>query len=101
MKGYQGKYLDVDLSAHSIQEKPLNMEDAKLFIGGRGLATKMLMDNMDPSVDPLSEDNVLIMMTGPMTGTGAPSVSRYMVVTKSPLTGLVASSNSGGFFPTS
>jgi aldehyde:ferredoxin oxidoreductase len=63
------------------------------------LATKMLFEMMDPTVEPLNQDNPLIMMTGPLTGTGAPSACRYMVVTKSPLTGLVASSNSGGFFP--
>jgi aldehyde:ferredoxin oxidoreductase len=99
MKGYQGRILVVDLSDGKIEEQPLNMADARHYIGGRGLATKILCDMIDPLVDPLGPENVLIMMTGPLTATGAPSACRYMVVTKSPLTGLVASSNSGGFFP--
>ncbi|MBW2120612.1 MAG: aldehyde ferredoxin oxidoreductase family protein [Deltaproteobacteria bacterium] len=99
MKGYQGKCLVVDLSRGTVKESPLNMEDARRFVGGRGLATKMLFDMIDPRVEPLGPENVLIMMTGPLTASGAPSACRYMVVTKSPLTGLVASSNSGGFFP--
>lgn len=99
MKGYQGQYLVVDLSHGIIEESPLNMEDARQYIGGRGLATKMLCDMVDPTVEPLSPENILIMMTGPLTASGAPSACRYMVVTKSPLTGLIASSNSGGFLP--
>jgi aldehyde:ferredoxin oxidoreductase len=99
MKGYQGKTLVVDLSGRTVDENPLDMEDAKQYLGGRGLATKMLSELIEPTVDPLSPKNILIMMTGPLTATSAPSACRYMVVTKSPLTGLVASSNSGGFFP--
>jgi len=74
------------------------MDLAKAYIGGRGLATKLFCDEVDPTVDPLCADNKLLMATGPLTGTSAPTGGRYMVVTKSPLTGAIASSNSGGFF---
>jgi aldehyde:ferredoxin oxidoreductase len=74
------------------------MDLARLFIGGRGLASKILFDEIDPKVDPLSEGNKLIFATGPLTGTNAPTGGRYMVITKGPLTGTIASSNSGGFF---
>ena len=68
------------------------------FIGGRGLGSYYLYKLVDPKVDPLSPENVLIFATGPLTGTSAPTGGRYMVICKSPLTGLIACSNSGGFF---
>lgn len=64
----------------------------------RGLATKYLVSEIDPRVDPLSPDNKMIMATGPLTGTMASTGGRYTVVTKGPLTGAIACSNSGGFF---
>ena len=78
--------------------EPLNMEWARDFLGERGLATKYLMENMDPSADPLGPDNVLIFATGPLSGTMASTSGRYAVVTKGPLTGAIACSNSGGKF---
>ena len=73
---------------------------AKDFLGGRGWAIKYLYDEMDPAADPLSAENILIFATGPLTGTPAPTGNRYMVITKSPLTGSISNSNSGGDFPT-
>jgi aldehyde:ferredoxin oxidoreductase len=75
-------------------------EEARKYIGGRGLAIKYLMEGMDPKADPLSPENLLIMATGPLTSTPAPTGNRYMVVCKSPLTGALANSNAGGTFPT-
>ena len=99
MHGWCGKILRVDLTGGAIKETPLDFQTAKDFIGGRGLGTKILLDQMDPACDPLGEQNVLAMATGPLTGTAAPTGARYMVVTKSPLTGAITCSNSGGFFP--
>ena len=65
------------------------------YIGGRGLADRYLYEEMDPTVDPLSPENVLIFATGPLTGTCAPCGSRYMVVTKGALTNCITTSNSG------
>ena len=67
-------------------------------MGERGLATKYLWENMDPAADPMGPDNVLIFATGPLTGTMASTSGRYAVVTKGPLTGAIACSNSGGKF---
>lgn len=98
MNGWTGKFLRVDLSNERFEVEDLDQDLAKDYIGGRGLGSKMLYDEIDPAVDPLSPDNKLIFATGPLTGTGAIAGSRYMVVTKSPLTGCIASSNSGGYF---
>lgn len=95
---YQKKILRVNLSSKKITTEDLPMDLAKQYIGGRGLASKILYDEIDPSIDALSPENKLIFSTGPLTGTNAPTGGRYMVITKGPLTGTIASSNSGGFF---
>ncbi len=91
------KVLRINLTAGVCQEEPLNMEWAMQYLGQRGLATKYLTDEIDPKCDALGPDNKLIMTTGPLTGTNASTAGRYSVVTKSPLTGCVACSNSGGY----
>jgi aldehyde:ferredoxin oxidoreductase len=73
------------------------MDWAMQYLGQRGLASKYLSEEIDPKVDALSPDNKFIMVTGPLTGTMASTGGRYSVVTKSPLTGTIACSNSGGF----
>jgi len=98
MNGWIGKILRVDLSNSSYAVEDLDPDLAKDYIGGRGLATKIFFDEVDPAVDAFSPDNKLIFATGPLTGTGVIASSRYMVVTKSPLTGCIACSNSGGYF---
>lgn len=97
--GYMGKLLRVNLETGKSEFESLDMARAKAFIGGRGLGMSYLLDEVDPECDPLGPKNKLIMMTGPLTGTVAPTGARYMVVTKSPLTGAVTCSNSGGQFP--
>ena len=91
------KILRVDLSNGTCIAEALNMAWADEYLGQRGLATKYLVEEIDPKCDPLGADNKLIMATGPLTGTMASTGGRYSVITKSPLTGLVACSNSGGF----
>ena len=97
--GYMGKILRVDLEKGKTEIEPLDGDRTKAFIGGRGLGISYLLEEVNPECDPLSPENRLIMMTGPLTGTGAPTGSRYMVMTKSPLTGALTCSNSGGQFP--
>ena len=97
--GWNGKLLRVNLSKQTCVVEDLNLAWAASYIGGRGLATKYLSEEVDPRVDPLSADNKLILATGPLTGSYGAANGRYMAVTKSPLTGTVASSNSGGYFP--
>ncbi len=100
MYGWHGRLLRVNLTTGDIREETIPEEEARRFIGGRGLAIKYLMEGMDPRADPLSPENLLVMATGPLTSTPAPTGNRYMVVCKSPLTGALANSNSGGVFPT-
>ena len=98
MYGWTGVILRVNLSTGAITREPLPTEDAKNFIGARGLGTKLYMDLAKPGVEPLSDENPLIFVTGPLTGTLATSGGRYNVVTRGPLTGTIAASNSGGYF---
>jgi aldehyde:ferredoxin oxidoreductase len=91
------KLLRVDLTEGTIDSEPLNMEWAQQYLGQRGLATRYLVEEIDPRCDALGPDNKMIMATGPLTGTAASTGGRYSVITKSPLTGTVACSNSGGF----
>jgi aldehyde:ferredoxin oxidoreductase len=95
---WAGKILRVNLTAGTVKSEPLNMEWARAYIGSRGLASKYLISEIDPKVDPLASENKLIWSTGPLTGTMASTGGRYTVVTKGPLTGAIACSNSGGYF---
>ncbi|MDJ0607790.1 MAG: aldehyde ferredoxin oxidoreductase family protein [Kiloniellales bacterium] len=92
------KLLRVNLTKGTCTSEPLNMEWAHKYLGQRGLATKYLVEEVDPKVDPLAPENKMIMTTGPLTGTCASTAGRYSVVTKGALTGAIACSNSGGFF---
>ncbi|GIK39077.1 MAG: aldehyde ferredoxin oxidoreductase [Chloroflexota bacterium] len=96
--GYAGKILRVNLTERQVTTEPLDLKLAEDFVGGRGLSSRLLYEELDPASDALGPDNQLIFGTGPLTGTGAPAASRYVVVCKSPLTGTIACSNSGGFF---
>ena len=91
------KILRVNLSKGTCTPEDLNMEWAKDYLGQRGLASKYLSEEVDPACDALGPENKLIMATGPLTGTMASTAGRYSVITKSPLTGAIACSNSGGF----
>ncbi|MBN3399408.1 aldehyde ferredoxin oxidoreductase [Clostridium botulinum] len=96
MYGYNGKILRIDLTNRNCTLEPLDEEKAKKFIGARGLGVKTLLEEIDPKIDPLSIENKLVIVTGPITGAPMPTSGRYMVVTKAPLTGTIAISNSGG-----
>ncbi|MBI4767055.1 MAG: aldehyde ferredoxin oxidoreductase family protein [Deltaproteobacteria bacterium] len=98
MFGFMGKILRVDLTAGKVWDEPIPVDLARQFLGGAGLATRYLYDEVPPGTDPLGPDNRLIFMAGPLTGTTSPSASRYSVVTKSPLTGIWGQANSGGSF---
>ncbi len=98
MSGYCGKLLRIDLGKGQISTEETDLELARKFVGGRGLGTYFLSREVDPNVDPLSPENKLILATGPLTGAPAPAPGRYMAVTKSPLSGTVAASNSGGYW---
>ena len=94
--GWTGRVLRVDLGRGRCEGEALNQDWAEQFLGQRGLASKYLMELMDPAVDSLAPGNVLIFATGPLTGTMAPTAGRYSVITKGALTNAIACSNSGG-----
>jgi aldehyde:ferredoxin oxidoreductase len=96
--GWTRNVLRVNLTAGTCVAEPLNMDWAQDYLGCRGLATKYYTSEVDPKVDPLSPQNKMLMVTGPLTGTMASTGGRYSVVTKGPLTGAIACSNSGGYF---
>ena len=96
--GYTGKVLRVDLTNEKISTEPLNRNWAKLHIGGKGLGARYLFEETKPGVNPLSPENILMIWTGPLVGTSVPLTSRYVVITKSPLTGTFLDSYAGGYF---
>ncbi|MCK5923071.1 MAG: aldehyde ferredoxin oxidoreductase, partial [Methylococcales bacterium] len=100
MNGWYNRILRIDLTNETTSIETVDPQFAKDYIGGRGWAIKYLRDGMDAKTDALSPENILIFATGPLTGSPAPTGNRYMVVTKSPLTGVLTNSNSGGDFPT-
>ena len=82
-----------------VRNEPLKLEWAEKFIGGKGLGIRYLFDLLPAHVDPFSPDNVIILMTGPLTGTIASTMSRMANITKSPLSETLSDSHSGGYFP--
>ena len=94
--GYANHVARVDLSSGSVAYEGINEEDARLYIGARGLGVKYVYDN-DPATDPNSPDNLLGLVNGPLTGTEATMSGRLAFVTKSPLTGTVVDSHMGGW----
>ncbi|MFN2199011.1 MAG: aldehyde ferredoxin oxidoreductase family protein [Anaerolineales bacterium] len=94
--GYANRVAHVDLTSGEVEYKPIPTEWAMKYIGGRGLGVKYVFEN-GPDVDPLSPENILCFMNGPLTGTAANMSGRMAVVTKSPLTGTVTDSHHGGW----
>ncbi len=95
---WAGKILRVNLTTGTVTSEPTNMDWAHAYLGSRGLGSKYLVEEVSPKVDPLSPENKIIWATGPLTGTMASTGGRYTVITKSPLTGAIACSNSGGYW---
>ncbi len=98
--GWMGRVLAIDLTTRSAQEYPWSDEDRRTWLGGKTMAARILAEVLPVDADPLGPDNVVVVATGPLTGTGAPSSARFDISALSPLTGLVASSNCGGPFGT-
>jgi aldehyde:ferredoxin oxidoreductase len=96
MGGYANRIAHVDLSTSEVVYQPLPEEWALKYVGGRGLGVRYVFEN-GPEVDPLSPENILCFMIGPLTGTAANMSGRLAVITKSPLTGTVTDSHQGGW----
>jgi len=95
MYGYWGKILRVDLTKEKSSVQLVNEGFFKKYLGGAGVGTKLLFDSMDPNVDPLSPDNVIIFSVGPFQGTTIPGSGRWVIVSRSPLTGIYTDSCAG------
>jgi aldehyde:ferredoxin oxidoreductase len=98
VNGFFGKILWIDLSEDSFKEEVLPEEIYRQYLGGYGLAAKLIYENMPAKADPLGRDALLGFFPGLLTGTVAPFSGRYMVTGKSPLTGTWGDANSGGYF---
>ena len=96
--GYTGKILRVNLSKKAVCRDEFSESDAKKYLGGRGLAAKILFDELRPRIDPLGPENKLVYAAGPFAATGFPLNSRWVVAAKSPLTGIWGESTCGGTF---
>jgi aldehyde:ferredoxin oxidoreductase len=92
------KLLRVNLSEKSTSIEDIDEDDLRKYVGGSGLAAKILWDETNHDTDPLGAENVLVFSVGPLTGTPVPSSSRYTVAAKSPLTGIFGEASSGGSF---
>ena len=86
MKGVHGKLLEVDLTHGTTRELPIPEEHFRRYLGGRGLGARLLYDMLPAETDPMSPDNLLIFLTGPLTGSMATGSSKFVVITKSPVT---------------
>ena len=93
--GYAGKILEINLSDKTIEKIPLDPQLAADFIGGIGISTKLLYDHIEPGIDPLSPGNVIIVGSGALGGTLAPTSARAEIVSKSPLSGFIGWANTG------
>jgi aldehyde:ferredoxin oxidoreductase len=88
----------VSLSNQTTKIQPLDSTDFRRFLGGRGLGVKLVYDHVSPETSPTSPQNLLVFAVGPLTATSAPTAGRFVVITKSPLTGTIFDSHAGGFF---
>ncbi len=96
--GFWGKVLDVDLKTRQIREKQVPEEDYREYLGGSGLAAKILYEELNPKVDPLAPENPLIFMTGLLTGTMVPCACRTVACARSPLSDIWNESTAGGYW---
>ena len=100
MAGWWGKALRVDLSKGEVLVEPLESYFLRKFLGGSGFGVKWLYEYLKPRIDPLSPNNIIVLATGPLTGSRVYGTSRAAITSKSPLTMTVFDSTCGGLFPT-
>ncbi|WP_457551943.1 aldehyde ferredoxin oxidoreductase family protein [Desulfobacula sp.] len=98
IKGPLNRVLEIDLSLKTFSEVLISRQERQLYLGGKGLGLKLLYDRLQPGIDPLGENNLIIIMTGVLAGTTAPCSGRFHAIFKSPLTGIIGSSSCGGSF---
>ena len=96
-KGYAGYYLDIDLTRGVIHKREMEKEWARLYLGGSGISSKILWERTNAKTEPLSPENVVVVGTGPLTGSMFSPSGRMMFAARGPLTGVWAESHVGGF----
>ncbi|OGR11835.1 MAG: aldehyde ferredoxin oxidoreductase [Desulfobacula sp. GWF2_41_7] len=96
--GILNRVIEIDLSSKTVSTISISMDQRRLFLGGKGLGLKLMYDRLKPGIDPFGEENIIIIMTGVLTGTSAPCSGRFHAVFKSPLTHIIGSSSCGGSF---
>ncbi|MEM2429664.1 MAG: aldehyde ferredoxin oxidoreductase N-terminal domain-containing protein, partial [Nitrososphaerales archaeon] len=94
--GYRGRILRVDLSKNKITIQEFDKAFSRLYLGGNGFSIKIILDELNPLIDPFAPENILTFMTGPATGTVIPSTTKFHSASKSPLTGQYFDSMCGG-----
>ena len=93
------RFLEVDLDTGKTGIRRIDPGDLRAFVGGAGpWPPDFFFDTRGPEVDPLSPENPLLIMAGPMVGTTFPGTSRFVLCARSPLTGIWGESSAGGFF---
>lgn len=95
---YTGLYLRVDLTTGKITKEQLDPQMVRKYIGGNGIGTKIIYDEVPPSVGPFDPENRLVINTGPLNGTRLPGTGTYHITTKGPLTNKLCAAQSNGFF---
>jgi aldehyde:ferredoxin oxidoreductase len=98
MFGYAGKLLYVDLEKGTTRKRVLDSDLARKYVGGAGLAAKLLYDSVSEAIDPLSPKNVIVFASGPFTGTLLPMSGKWEVGAISPLTGIWGEANCGAWW---
>lgn len=98
MKGFFGKFLDVNLSENSIHDYKVPDEWYERYLGGKGIGGRILFEELEAGTDPLGSGNIVVFATGPLQGTLTPGAGRHLVITKSPKTGGISDSYAGGYF---
>ena len=96
LRGMHGTILSVDLTTQTIETPQVKDAVYHHYLGGRGLGVHLFTSNVSPDIEPLSSVNQLVFTTGPLTSTIVPTSGRFSLVTKSPLTGFILYSNTGG-----
>ena len=97
ISGYMNKILRVDLTKGEVKEVPFPEDWKSKYMGGTGVAARIIYDEVPPDADPFGPENIVCIFTGPYTGTGAPTSGRYGIAAKSPLTGGWGESTASGF----
>lgn len=98
-RGYGGSYIEIDLSSGAIKIDETRIDLMEEYIGGKWFAAYYLYNNLDPRIDPLSPENIILVAAGPVTGSKIPLASKISFFFKSPLTGIFGESTMGGNFP--